>query len=107
MFHSQADPGDEHTLDEEAGTSASSRLQERLTKAVEVFEAYRDGRAFIHRVNLEILRKMCTDRGLSVTGQKAELLGKLKEWVSQLYHIFIDMEFTDFSAKVLFPNLRL
>ena len=86
MFHGQADPEDERTLDEEVGIDAGPRFLDRLAKAVEVFEAYRDGRTFIHRVNLEILRKMCTDRGLPVTGQKADLVVELKKWVSWLLH---------------------
>ena len=82
VFHSRADPGDEHTFDEEVGTDAGPRFQDRLKKAVEIFEAYKDGRGFINRVNLEILRRMCMDRGLPVTGQKADLLAELKKWVS-------------------------
>jgi len=86
VFHSRADPGDERTLDEEVGPDASSQFQDKLTKAVEIFEAYRDGRGFINRVNLEILRKMCTDRRLPVIGQKADLLEELKKWVSRVLH---------------------
>ena len=90
MFHGRADPGDGHASDEEVGTDAGSRFQDRLAKAVEIFEAYRDGRGFINRVNLEILRKMCMDRRLPATGQKADLLAELKKWVSLLpHHIYI------------------
>jgi len=80
------DPGDDHASDEGVGTDAGSRFQEKLTKAVETFEAYKDGRAFIHRVNLDILRKMCEDRGLPMKGRKSELLAELKKWVSQALH---------------------
>ena len=82
MFHSQVDPEDECAFDEGIGTDAGSRFQERPPKAVEIFEAYKDGRTFIHRVNLDILRSMCTDRGLPAIGRKIDLLTELKEWVS-------------------------
>lgn len=87
VFHSRADPGDEHVSDQGVGTSAGLKFQERLAKAVKIFEAYKDGHGFIHRVNLDILRQMCKDRGLPVMGQKSNLLMELKKWVRNIpYH---------------------
>jgi hypothetical protein len=86
VFHNQQDPGDEHTLDGGAGADEGSRFQERLAKSVKIFEAYKDGRTFIDRVNLSILRTMCQDRGLATNGYKIDLLTRLKEWVSRVPH---------------------
>ena len=107
VFHGRADS----VIDEDIGTSAGSRFQERLTKVVRAFETHKDSRTFIHRVNLDILRQMCKDRGLPETGQKRNLLTELEKWVSRILHNdYTYPQFVQtwtFSVRVPYLDLRL
>ena len=86
VFHSQADTVDDHTMDGGVEIGEEPRFQEKLAKAVKVFETYKDGRRFTDRVSLDILRTMCRDRGLEITGYKINLFTRLKVWVSWILY---------------------
>jgi len=65
------------------------RFGQRVTNAEQSFLKFADHKPFLRKVNLEILRKMCRDRGLTFTNKekKAELYSLLTVWVSFVFNM--------------------
>lgn len=72
-----------------SGSRNGQGLSQRVASAERAFLNFRDAQSFLQRVDQEILRKMCGDRGLSDSGDTDELYAKLVVWV--IFSIFFPL----------------
>lgn len=59
----------------------SRRFLQRVSNSERAFRNIGDAQSFLQRVNLEVLQKMCRDRGLDDSGETNELRARLVAWV--------------------------